>query len=80
MDLPDSILSAPRASIFFGLSTVVVDVPGMALELLAIGQGLHLALDRLVLDLSVRLAQPVAVRVDALLASLTMPLGFQRTK
>lgn len=46
---------------------MLLDVLRMALELLAVNQGLHLALNRLVADLAVRGSGPVAVRVDALL-------------
>lgn len=46
---------------------MVVHRPGVALEALSVLHRLHFPLDRLVLDLAVRLAQPVTVRVDALL-------------
>lgn len=51
---------------------MVIHRPGVALEALSVLHRLHFALDRLVLDLAVRLAQPVAVGVDALLASLAV--------
>ncbi|WP_311202970.1 hypothetical protein [Pseudomonas mosselii] len=44
----------------------------MALELLAVGQRLDFTLDRLALELPVRLAQPIAVRIRSLLTDLVV--------
>jgi hypothetical protein len=51
---------------------MVVHCPGVILEGLGVVQGFDFALDRLVLDLAIRLAQPVAVGVDPLLAGLAV--------
>lgn len=51
---------------------MVVHVPGVALEALGVVHGLHLSLDRLILNLSISLAEPVTVGVDTLLAGLTV--------
>lgn len=51
---------------------MVVHRPGAALEAFGVRHGFDFALDRLVLDLAVSLAQPVAVRVDALLHCVTV--------
>ncbi|MNN74980.1 hypothetical protein D3C81_1912430 [compost metagenome] len=44
----------------------------MALVAFSVGHRLHLALNRLILDLSISLAQPVAIGVDTLLAGLAV--------
>lgn len=51
---------------------MIVDRPGMALELLAVFQSFNFSLDRLVLDLAIGLPQPVAVGVDALLGGFAV--------
>jgi hypothetical protein len=51
---------------------MLVHRPGVVLVALGVVQGLHFALDRLVLNLPVCLAQPVAVGVRALLAGLAV--------
>ncbi|MNJ03644.1 hypothetical protein D3C73_1640520 [compost metagenome] len=51
---------------------MVINRPSVALELLAVVQSFNFALDRLVTDLAIGLAQPVAVSVDALLGGFAV--------
>jgi len=51
---------------------MVVHRPGVILERLRVPHRLYFPLDRLIPDLAVSLTQPVAIRVDALLASLAV--------
>ena len=51
---------------------MVVHRPDVILEALGVVQGFDFTLDRLVLDLAVSLAQPVAFGIDALLAGLAV--------
>lgn len=51
---------------------MVIHRPGVALEAFGVRHGVDFALDRQVLDLAVSLAQPVAIRVDALLHGVTV--------
>lgn len=54
------------------LGGMVPHVLDVALELLAVAQGLHFTLQGVVEDLAVREAQPVAIRVNALLHGVTV--------
>lgn len=51
---------------------MVVHGPGVVLEPFGVAHRLHFPLDRLIQDLAVSLAQPIAVRVDTLLTGLTV--------
>lgn len=56
----------------YRLARMVVHGSSVALKPLGVANRLHFRLDRLVQDLAISLAQPIAVRVDTLLTGFTV--------